>query len=283
MSGPNHFPTFYDINFGNILLREPISGTARSYNHMFPRSAEDGALVPDGTRDLFMLVLAMAAGGMDALSLLGLGNVFVSALSGNTILLGIAMMKGQLGEAMLCASVFLGFVAGAVLAAHLLRVPPKGSHWNGRVAQIVLMESIILLAFLFVLTWIGDGDAASTLLPLIVLSSFAMGLQYMSMLRMNVKGVTTIFVTSTVVNLVCRLVVKEPSRSDQEGMIRGDERPRGWMDGTNRFLAAIWGAYFSGAVVAAALISQGRVVSALIPVSLLCAITLYTAFSSMGR
>jgi len=250
---------------------------------MLIRSVKEEALVPDGARDLFMLVLAMAAGGMDALSLLGLGNVFVSALSGNTILLGIAMMKGQLDEAMLCASVFLGFVAGAVLAARLLRVPPKGSHWDGRVAMVILMESIILLAFLAVLTWIGDRESTTVLLPIIVLSSFAMGLQYMSMLRLNVKGVTTIFVTSTVVNLVCRLVVREPSRTDGDCNVKDGDRPRGWMDGTNRFLAAVWAAYFSGAVVAAALISQGRIVSALLPVSLLCAITVYTVLTSLGR
>jgi len=230
-----------------------------------------------------MLVLAMAAGGMDAFSLLGLGNVFVSALSGNTILLGIALMEGQLDEALLCSSVFLGFVVGAVLAAHLLRIPPKRSHWNARVAQVVLLESFVLLAFLGVLMLVGERETAYLFLPLIVLSSFAMGLQYMSMLRLNVKGVTTIFVTSTVVNLVCRLVVHEPSKADTDVPTVREPPAQGWTDSTNRFLAAVWATYFSGAVIAASLISLGKVVSALFPVSLVCAITLYTALSLIGR
>ena len=41
-----------------------------------------------GLRDRFLLMLACAAGSVDALSLMGLGGVFCSALSGNTMFPG---------------------------------------------------------------------------------------------------------------------------------------------------------------------------------------------------
>lgn len=238
---------------------------------------DNAAPISERTRDVFLLLLAAAAGGMDALSLLGLGNVFTSALSGNTILLGIALVQGHLGESILCSMVFLGFVPGAVLGAFLLRSVPQDSQWNSRVTLSLVIESIIILAFVLGLAWTGDAQSTMALVPLVILSAFSMGLQYMTMIRLNVKGVTTTFVTSTIVNLACRLAVPDRSvsvSSTQEGEERRTERSR-WSDRTNRFLASVWAAYFIGALASAALTSWSRVAAALLPLVLICAIVLY--------
>lgn len=47
-------------------------------------------------RDLLLLGLTWSAGFLDAISFLGLGNVFTANMTGNTILLGIALGRGDL-------------------------------------------------------------------------------------------------------------------------------------------------------------------------------------------
>ena len=44
-------------------------------------------------RDLLLLGLTWAAGFVDAVSYLGLGNVFTANMTGNTMLLGIALVE----------------------------------------------------------------------------------------------------------------------------------------------------------------------------------------------
>ena len=47
-------------------------------------------------RDLLLLGLTWSAGFLDAISFLGLGNVFTANMTGNTILLGIALGRDNL-------------------------------------------------------------------------------------------------------------------------------------------------------------------------------------------
>jgi uncharacterized membrane protein YoaK (UPF0700 family) len=231
----------------------------------------------DNARDLFLLLLAMAAGGMDALGLLGLGLVFTSALSGNTVLLGIALAQGRLGEAILCSVVFLGFIPGAIIGAAYMRSRPKSSHWSWRITCALAIELSILLVFIVWLVSIGDAKSTTDLLPLVLLSSLAMGLQYMTMLRLNVSGVTTTFVTSTVVNLVCRMVVPEKGA---DGAACAASR---WTDRTNRFLASVWVCYFLGAGLSAFLMGWGRTYSGLLTVALIAFVVIVSSILMLRK
>jgi uncharacterized membrane protein YoaK (UPF0700 family) len=73
--------------------------------------------------DLGLGLMAIAAGGSDALAYLTLGHVFTSAMTGNTVLLCIAIGQEQLAEALQSFTAFLAFVAGAALVARCLRRP----------------------------------------------------------------------------------------------------------------------------------------------------------------
>ncbi|MDW5562887.1 MAG: YoaK family protein [Methanomassiliicoccus sp.] len=223
--------------------------------------------VTERQRDRFLLMLACAAGGMDALSLLGLGGVLTSALSGNTILLGIAIVQGHLEEAVLCSVVFLGFVPGAILGAMFLRSTSKGSQWTSRVTASLAVESAALLALALGLLLIDDTATIVSLAVLVVLSAFAMGIQYMTMFRLNVKGVTTTFVTSTIVNLACRLALPEQFEREKNRAAREEDMTDAscLSDRTKLFLGLVWGAYFTGAVISASLIMVGRTVAAAFP------------------
>ena len=86
-----------------------------------------GASNPLSERDGPLFLLAVAAGSADGWSYLGLGHAFVANMTGNTVLLGIAVfLRGDLlhpGISLLC------YLAGTALAAFLTRNVRERSDW----------------------------------------------------------------------------------------------------------------------------------------------------------
>ena len=104
---------------------------------------ETGAEVPGTGVDTAAMALAMvsarhrrgypplpycsfAAGSMDAIGFLTLGNVFTSAMSGNAILLGLALGQGRISAATHSLAAFVGYVVGVVAATLPLQMPKHG-------------------------------------------------------------------------------------------------------------------------------------------------------------
>lgn len=77
----------------------------------------DGALTFPQGRDSMVLVLTWAASGVDAISYLGLGHVFTANMTGNAVLLGLAIGQGQGLAALRSIIALAGFVMGAALGA----------------------------------------------------------------------------------------------------------------------------------------------------------------------
>src|SRR6266851_9068882 len=68
-------------------------------------------------RDGMLLVLTWAAGSVDAISYLGLGHVFTAMMTGNTVLLGLAIGQGEILAVLRSVLALAGFVAGAGIGA----------------------------------------------------------------------------------------------------------------------------------------------------------------------
>lgn len=64
----------------------------------------------------YLLALSLAAGVVDAVSYVGLGKVFTANMTGNTVLLGVALARGTGGDAARAAAALGGFCAGDRLA-----------------------------------------------------------------------------------------------------------------------------------------------------------------------
>ena len=77
-------------------------------------------------RDVRLLVLAASAGSADAWSYFGLGHAFVANMTGNTVMLGLAVFQDH-GD-MLHPAIALGCYAGGAMLGSLLteRVQPGG-------------------------------------------------------------------------------------------------------------------------------------------------------------
>ena len=72
-----------------------------------------------------VLVLTWAASGVDAISYLGLGHVFTANMTGNTVLLGLAIGQGQGLAALRSIIALVGFALGAALSAVMLEISPS--------------------------------------------------------------------------------------------------------------------------------------------------------------
>jgi uncharacterized membrane protein YoaK (UPF0700 family) len=86
-------------------------------------------------------LLSFTAGSMDAIAFLALGDVFTSAMTGNTVLLGLAIGQGQVSAAMHSLTAFLGYAFGVALAVLPLRRPACG------IEQTVVLEALVLAGF----------------------------------------------------------------------------------------------------------------------------------------
>ncbi|MGA8222120.1 MAG: YoaK family protein [Candidatus Acidiferrales bacterium] len=153
-----------------------------------------------------ILLLTWVAGTIDAIGYLSLGHVFTANMTGNAVLLGLALGQGQAPAAF--RSLFalggfaLGVTAGAILAHR------SGTDVDQRRAFLgpILVETIILAAFAltFHLPFLPRNQF--TLHVLIGLSAVAMGIQSAAVRRLNLPGIATTVLTGTITSFVAGIV-----------------------------------------------------------------------------
>jgi len=151
-------------------------------------------------RDTMVLVLTWAASGVDAISYLGLGHVFTANMTGNTVLLGLAIGQGQGLAALRSVVALMGFALGAALGALIVEKGPQHGNWPSVVTGALLVESITL--GLFTLGWHFGERSGAVLYTLIILSALAMGTQSAAIRHLKVPGVATTFITGTITAMV---------------------------------------------------------------------------------
>jgi len=79
------------------LLPAPLLPATLLFHMLTP---EGSRMLPTSTRsitirNMLLLLLACAAGAIDAISYLGLGRVFTANMTGNTVLLGLALVQAD--------------------------------------------------------------------------------------------------------------------------------------------------------------------------------------------
>jgi uncharacterized membrane protein YoaK (UPF0700 family) len=217
--------------------------------------------------ELALAALALCSGTMDVASFLTLGNVFTSAMTGNTALLGIALSQGHLLSAAHSFSALIGFIVGAALAAFVgLQLDPflTLACERGRVSEegkpnliraLLTTEIVCLVAAAVMLTIIGPPGESTAVFWLILVSAVGMGIQGVTARYIHSPGINTIVFTSTLINIVISLVGQLARRSLNTGLPSDTKRQIG-----------IFLAYGFGAVLAGLLIRPVLPIVAWIPV-----------------
>jgi uncharacterized membrane protein YoaK (UPF0700 family) len=152
-----------------------------------------------------LLPLAAAAACADAFSYLGLGRVFTANMTGNTILLTLAIAQRDVQRAIRSGLAVAGFVAGAGAGTALMRGRGR------RIRPSELVKPLIVecgLTAVVLISWAVAGGVvhgwANRLL--IVLIGGAMGLQSAGVGILPGTGVTTTFLTGTWTDLAHGIV-----------------------------------------------------------------------------
>ncbi|HEX4210973.1 MAG TPA: YoaK family protein [Candidatus Binataceae bacterium] len=163
-------------------------------------------------RDKLLLVLAITSGSADAWSYIGLGRAFVANMTGNTVLLGIAIF-GEHHDILhpLIALVF--YAIGAAIGSFFTRRVIPDSIWDKSVSGVLFLEAILLI--FSEAAWMRTAAAPSPSMTCAFLACIAtaIGLQSGSMLSLKLPGIVTTYISGTWTILVSGLVQMDRRRA----------------------------------------------------------------------
>ncbi len=159
-------------------------------------------IVPIMGREGMLLLLTLAAGSMDAMSYLGLGHVFTAMMTGNTVLLGLALGQGHILAALRSIIALVGFAAGVAAGALIVQRDQRQDDWPPAVTQALALEGLLLGAFALMWHLTGVERGAAMVYALILVSGLAMGIQSAAAHRLGVPGMMTTYITGTLTSLM---------------------------------------------------------------------------------
>jgi uncharacterized membrane protein YoaK (UPF0700 family) len=175
-------------------------------------------------RDLRLLVLAASAGSADGWSFFGFGHAFVANMTGNTVLLGLAVSRSY-GE-LLPPIISLGcYVAGAALGSLLTGSVRPDTVWSKAISRTLMLEALLLLAaaggWIAVHLHVSNAPSLHLLLGTVAL---AMGMQSGTMVQLKIPGIVTTYITGTWTTLVSGLVHLARHQGPPEQNLAFEER-----------------------------------------------------------
>lgn len=198
-------------------------------------------------------MLSAASGCVDTVSYLGLGYVFTANMTGNTVLLGIALGQANeeqaLGVGVALAGFVLGVAGGAVITGRRLE---GRSVWPRAVTASLACELVVMFAFAVGFYLAGGSPDGGARYLLIALSAVALGTQSTAVRSLGVGGVTSTYVTGTITDVTERAVSRVRwALSSTEG---GDESAKRASTSIRDLTipAYVWVAYCLGAIVGGA-------------------------------
>lgn len=194
-----------------------------------PASTPQENASPEKFRLMLMMALTLVTGVVDAVGYLGLDHVFTGNMTGNVVILAMAL-AGAENLPVLGPLVALGaFLLGAAVAGFTLQSSPKG--WNRRVTLLLTGGCIALTGAAAISLTVDDIGRQSIGVIVAAVISMHMGSQALMARHLGVRDMTTVVITSTMTSLAGESLV-------------GKERPRL----LNRRLGAVL-AMFAGAAI----------------------------------
>jgi uncharacterized membrane protein YoaK (UPF0700 family) len=131
--------------------------------------------------------------------------VFTANMTGNAVLLGLAIGQAQELRVVRSVVALLGFVAGVGLGARLVDPGQERVVWSSRITRALGVEAALLTVFGVGWWAVGPRPAGTELAGLIALSAMAMGVQSAAARRCAVSGVATTYITGTLTGLMAEL------------------------------------------------------------------------------
>src|SRR5438045_683449 len=166
--------------------------------------------------DLLLVSLTFAAGAVDAVVCLRL-DVFTAVMTGNIVLLGLAIGQGAFRNALRSLIALLAYSVGVVAGARIVDTIAIESHWSPKVTRALVTEWVLQVGFF--VGWLLSGANPDGVGPatLIAGSGVSIGIQAAAV-RALAPGMSTTYVTGTLTGLLSELSAL--------GTVSGDRRRR---------------------------------------------------------
>ncbi len=175
-------------------------------------------------RDLRVLGLTWAAGCIDAIGYLGLGHVFTANMTGNTVLLGLAIGQAHVRAVLRTLVALGGFAGGLALGALVVGHAREAAPWPAGVTRAVALEMVLLGALALSWALTGEPREPGTVHALIALCALAMGIQSAAVRRLSVPGIVTTYITGTLTSIVLGLVPRWSDDPDASPAMQWERR-----------------------------------------------------------
>lgn len=156
-----------------------------------------------GPLPALLLVLTAMTGLIDAVSILGLGRVFVANMTGNVVFIGFALAGAPGFSLSASIAALLGFLAGALVGGRLIE--DFAGHRGLMLRNLGALEfALMAIAFVIVLPVAGlpSGGLA---VAVSALCAAAMGIQNALARRLAVPDLTTTVLTLTLTGIAADL------------------------------------------------------------------------------
>jgi uncharacterized membrane protein YoaK (UPF0700 family) len=152
-----------------------------------------------GPLPALLLALTFMTGLIDAVSILGLGRVFVANMTGNVVFIGFALAGAPGFSLSASIAALLGFLAGALLAGVLMGRLAR--HRGLLLRNMGAVElGFIAISFILVVPSAGLPDPGAAA-AVAALCAAAMGIQNTAARRLAVPDLTTTVLTMTLTGI----------------------------------------------------------------------------------
>jgi uncharacterized membrane protein YoaK (UPF0700 family) len=163
------------------------------------------AVPADRLNLVLMLLLTFGTGIVDAVGYLGLDRVFTGNMTGNVVILGMALVGADGLPVVGPLLALLGFMAGAAAGGRVLKRARPG--WSTATTLLFGVVGLIMLALVGVLLVAEQDPPHAVALAVTTLVGGVMGVQAATARFLAVKDVTTVVVTSTLTGLAADSVL----------------------------------------------------------------------------
>lgn len=150
----------------------------------------------DNVHIALMLALTFSTGIVDAIGYLGLDKVFAGNMTGNVVILGMAVAGADDLPWFGPLLALFAFMLGAVIGGRILR--PLESGWSNRSTWTFFAVGVVILGLGIALFLTHGAPPDPWEYVITVLLAGSMGLQAATARHIAVKDVTTVVVTSTI-------------------------------------------------------------------------------------
>jgi uncharacterized membrane protein YoaK (UPF0700 family) len=169
------------------------SGDARAFWSRFVRDPAHGPL------PALLLLLTAMSGLIDAVSILGLGRVFVANMTGNVVFIGFALARVPGFSLLASLAALVGFLFGASVGGVL--VVRFAGHRGLLLRNACAVEFLLLAVALAVVLVMGDLSGGGGAVVVAALCATAMGIQNTAARRLAVPDLTTTVLTMTLTGI----------------------------------------------------------------------------------